>query len=285
MGGFIERPGNGRGYRFDFAVRLLERMGTASSDVVFRGQKGFQVGTVVLVHTVAGDQECKSDPPRGAYELMLDRFRNECVRNGFVADERVFGKGRSVNDEVLQSLAQHHRLPTALLDWSESLSVALLFAFDGCEGGALTSKYVSVWCLNHQLFEDGAVRVLRKEGAYRGAKTSDLLREHRRDRFRLVNHYVLDNRRVRRQKGVLTWSRRGEALDDYVRRNNDVFRDGTLMRVDIRASEQETALRRLSLRGTDPAEVMGDRDGISMAIYNDLLRFASSSARPEGDMA
>ena len=285
MGGFIERPGNGRGYRFDFAVRLLERMGTASSDVVFRGQKDFKWGLSSSFTRLRAIKNASQTRREELYELMLDRFRNECVRNGFVADERVFGKGRSVNDEVLQSLAQHHRLPTALLDWSESLSVALLFAFDGCEGGALTSKYVSVWCLNHQLFEDGAVRVLRKEGAYRGAKTSDLLREHRRDRFRLVNHYVLDNRRVRRQKGVLTWSRRGEALDDYVRRNNDVFRDGTLMGVDIRASEQETALRRLSLRGTDPAEVMGDRDGISMAIYNDLLRFASSSARPEGDMA
>ena len=48
-----------------------------------------------------------------------------------------------MNDWDLLALAQHHSLPTRLLDWSENPLVALWFAFN--ENDEVTKKRV-LWC-------------------------------------------------------------------------------------------------------------------------------------------
>ena len=84
----------------------------------------------------------------------------------------------------------------------------------------------------------------------------------------------LANYRARHQKGLLTWSRNGKDLFDYVVANDGVFPEGTLIKVRARSSDQEKCQVELKLLDVEPGRVMGDRDGISLSIYNDVLRFA-----------
>ena len=52
----------------------------------------------------------------------------------FVQEAVAFREIGSLNEWPTYYLAQHHGIPTRLLDWTESFSAALFFAFDGWDG-------------------------------------------------------------------------------------------------------------------------------------------------------
>ncbi|MHC4113366.1 MAG: FRG domain-containing protein [Planctomycetota bacterium] len=70
----------------------------------------------------------------------------------FVQEGSAFGDLESTSDWRTYYLAQHHGLPTRLLDWTESFSAALFFAFDQWDGKTIPCIWIIQPCSINEVF-------------------------------------------------------------------------------------------------------------------------------------
>lgn len=129
------------------------------SDYVFRGlsNKDYQLKTSLM--RLQGEY-------RKLEKHLIRNFRKYAHRN-VLQDESIWN---------WLSLAQHHGLPTRLLDWTYSPYIALHFATSSLEEYDVDGV---IWCVDyvraHEILSDKLLKLLHKEGC--NAFTTQLLKE------------------------------------------------------------------------------------------------------------
>jgi hypothetical protein len=175
---------------------------------------------------------------------LIKEFYDECAR--FSA------WGCKPDDPRVLAMAQHHGLPTRLLDWTYSPYVAAYFAYSWFlfEGKPNRSEMVAIWALNRRAIEAKSVQ---KE------LEVIVIQDH-------------ENSRLGSQHGVFTYLKTDdEDLESYLARSAANVGD-VLQKFELPAYEYQRAIRDLILMGIHHGTIFPDRDGIAKMIkVNTLL--------------
>jgi hypothetical protein len=172
--------------------------------------------------------------PQGLSERLLDEFRAgsaDLVDPGIFAD-----RTRAL------ALAQHHGLPTRLLDWTVSPYVAALFAFSGTVAdGGKQRRFASIWALH-----------------------LDARIWNRPDGVALVTGPATANPRQRNQGGCFTRLLGPfTSVDEYVEQTDHP--GPALTQMTIPSREAPRALAHLEMMGITVGRLFPDLDGAARA--------------------
>jgi hypothetical protein len=182
---------------------------------------------------------------------LLQEFRESCAEHG-VAREIV------ADDKALLAFAQHHGLPTRLLDWSLSPYVAAFFAFRQALRTPDATRQVALWILD----------------ARSSAWSAEMGVE-------LVAPMAFGNFRLRNQSGRFTYARTPHlTLEEYV---SFVPTDGSpLTQVTMPSTEAVRAMPDLEAMGANATNLFPDWEGLAEGVAIRLELKALTTSTDDG---
>jgi FRG domain-containing protein len=169
---------------------------------------------------------------------LIREFYEECARYSAWRYE--------LDDPRVLAMAQHHGLPTRLLDWSFSPYVAAYFAYSWFlfEGGNDRTGNVAIWILNREEVE-------RKAPV--GQLQIICVQDH-------------ENNRLGNQFGVFTFLKTNESdLESYLT-SIPVDLGSALVKLELPSSESRQALQDLILMGIHHGTIFPGREGTAQTI-------------------
>jgi hypothetical protein len=182
-----------------------------------------------------------------------DALAKELIREFYEECERFSPWRYGVDDPRVLAMAQHHGLPTRLLDWSFSPYVAAYFAFSWFmfEKPADRKGNVAIWVLNRDVVHGQA-----PEG-----------------QLQIISVQDYENSRLGNQFGVFTYLKTNESsLEDYLA-SSAVNLTSALVKLELPRTEARQALQDLILMGIHHGTIFPGREGIAQTIkLRNLLR-------------
>lgn len=172
--------------------------------------------------------ELPDDQRQQVAERLLSAFLEECDEGGFPVSEQAEAVRKL-------ALAQHHGLPTRLLDWTISPYVAAFFAFSDVVTLGRWEGRVAIWILDAR---------------------SPVWGE---DSVHIVNLVSRENERLRAQLGRFTINKTSfRTLEEYVASARN---EPSLRQASIPASEAYKGLADLAVMGISHARLFPGLDG------------------------
>ncbi len=234
------------------------RTGRRRDTGIYRGGAGIYASLLTSLDRLGG-----VDPPHSKADLEAHIFRN------FVRYSRSLLPGPPTNDWELLVLAQHHGLPTRLLDWTYSPLVAAHFATLHPERDEDRAIWRLEWMPLHRRFElpELALSIEDVEALIGGDAPFTPWRLFNQDalgEFACMIEPPSLNGRIVAQSAVFTLtSDRTSSFDDFLE-HNELSR--WLTRIEIPAAAVPDIRDQLDMVSIDERRLFPDLDGLAARL-------------------
>jgi len=221
-----------------YKTYVSKTLGAVRGKFLFRGQRDETWELSTTFH-----RTFKDTPSHRHGELkksLVKNFRKEC--------EHYPEYRNQIEDDIgCLALAQHHGLPTPLLDWTESPYMAAYFAFqEHLRNDGTPTKRVAIWIIDTK-----ATRFWSEDTG-----------------VELISPPAWHNERLRRQLGWFTYAKGTHPnLEKYVVAMNPTAGENPLRKVTLPASQAQRALSDLDLMGISARELFADLAGAARNAY------------------
>lgn len=223
---------------------------------------------------------------RGSKDNSLGLLPGGCWRNKyeeigplvtFLQEGAAFVEVSSLDSWEFYYLAQHHGIPTRLLDWTESFSAALFFALDNWD----ESTTPCIWLMKPVLLNEAFIGWNGIMAPESGSPYTNWLPNQIAEDKAIVkaeDNYVYDNnwplaiypkksnRRIAAQQGAFTvHGRKSEPLDSLFSSKSGSV-DKAFARIDLVNCERRVAMYHLATLGIRRAAIYPDVDNLVQQI-------------------